>query len=340
MTASRNRRCDFSRAAARAASEMRAMSPRLVPHARVLAGSLLLLSLAAPGAVEERRPKLEVLGSVEVPKEANGQPIAELSGLAWDRDENLLYAVSDQGLVHHFVLRLDGARIAELKPVFSGRLSAPGGGSRGLVNAEGLDVLNGANGKPSDAELLVALEDGPTIARFTPQGAYVGLVNLPGVLADSGSYQGKNARLESVTAHPRHGILTAPESPLRMRSDDDHTIFATDGREWSFRTFQPKRSSLKAMEALPDGSLLVLERTRDEKGGAPHARLRHVDLLKCSERGSCPVTDAVSPPGDVLPGNYEGMTRISDDLYLVVSDHAKRDPVSARLVLFRLTAGP
>jgi hypothetical protein len=319
---------------------MKAMSPRLVLHGRVLTGFVLLLALAAPAASEERRARLEVLDNVEVPKEANGERIGELSGLAWDRDENLLYAVSDQGRIHHFVLRLDGDRIAELKPVFSSRLSAPGDRPKGLVNAEGLDVLNGANGKPSDTELLVALEDGPAIARFTPQGEYVGLVDLPGVLTDSRSYDGKNERLEAVTAHPRHGILTAPEAPLRVRSDDDHTIFAAQGREWSFRTFQPKRSSLKAMETLPDGSLLVLERTRDEKGADPHARLRHVDLPKCSNGGACPVTDAIPSSGEVPPGNYEGMTRITDDLYLMVSDHTKRDPVSARLVLFRLTAQP
>ena len=302
---------------------------------------LLALAIAAPSRAEERLPKLEILHSVEVPRAADGRKTSEWSGLAWDADENLLYAVSDKGLIHHFVVRLDGARIAEIKSVFSGRLSAMTGHGTGraLVNAEGLAVLNGANGKRSDSELLIALEDGPAIARFTPQGQYIAAVKLPGPLADKNSYRDDTERLESVAVHPHHEFVTAPERPLLGQPRDIHTLFAANGRTWSFKTFQPRWSRLKAIETAPDGSVLILERTRDEQGGAPHARLRHVDLSKCAADGACTVVD---PPmsGRIPPGNYEGLTRISDDLYLMVGDHKKRNEVPARLVLFRFKVGP
>jgi hypothetical protein len=320
---------------ARVMSRMAYLASRVTASLSVML--LLPLAVAEPSLSEERLPKLEILSSAEIPKEASGQKIGELSGLAWDGDENLLYAVSDDGLIHHFVLRLDGARIAELKPVFSGRLSpvTGEGSNRALRNAEGLAALNAGNGKRSDTELLVALEDGPAIARFTPKGQYIASAKLPGPLADKNSYNDDKERLESVAVHPLHGLLTAPERPLLGPSRDHHTVFAADGRTWSFKTFQPKRSSLKAVETMPDGGLLILERTRDEQGGAAIARLRHVDLPKCAADGSCVVVDPPTSSGEIPPGNYEGLTRISDDLYLMVSDHKKRDATSAKLVLFR-----
>jgi hypothetical protein len=318
------------------------MRARLASPARMVLGLALLATMlpdaagAAPERADGRRLTLDVLDSVDLPAEAAGQRVRELSGLAWDKDENVLYAISDRGRVHHFTVRIDGGRIAALRRTFSAELASPAG-ARQRVNAEGLDVVNAANGRASDTELLVAIEDGPVLARYTPRGDYLGSLKLPDALLDAGSYQGKNERLESAAAHPRYGVLTAPEAPLRSRSDEVHTIFAMDGGEWSFATFQAKRSSLKAMEALPDGSLLILERTRDEKGGDPHARLRHVDLPNCADGTACSVTE-VSPSGDVPPGNYEGLARISDDLFLMVSDQTGGDDVPARLVLFRLRA--
>lgn len=299
---------------------------------------ILCLAPIAPVPANESFPKLEILDSIDMPREGNGEAIGELSGLGWDYAKQLLYAVSDRGLIHHFNVRLEGSRIAELKPVFSGRLTSPGA-QRGPVNAEGLDVITGGESNRPESELLIALEDGPAIARFTPQGQFIASMKLPGPLGDKNSYNDDKERLEAVAAHPSHGFLTAPERPLLGPSRDHHTIFAANGQTWSFKTFQPKRSSLKAIEVTSGGGLLVLERTRDEKGGEPSARLRYVDLAKCSGKEPCPVADPTVASGEGPLGNYEGLTRIADDLYLMVSDHKKRDPEPAKLVLFRFRAG-
>ncbi|RWK31090.1 MAG: hypothetical protein EOR46_31365 [Mesorhizobium sp.] len=311
---------------------------------RLAWASMLLAStaLTTPSAIGAGAATLEALDSMEMPAEgANGTRIEEFSGLAWDEDEQLLYAVSDGGVLHHFSIRMDGTRIAEIQPVFSvpiaGTASEVSGGS--VTNAEGLTALNDDNGKQSDTELLIAFEDGPAIVRLTPQGKRIADIPLPGPLADKKQYSKKNSRLEAVAFDKRHGMLTAPERPLKGRPDDRHTLYAEDGTTWSFAAFQPD-SRIKAIQKLPDGNLLVLERTREKKGGAPTARLRYLDFAACSADRECHLAELSAEPDAMLVNNFEGLARLSDDLFLMVTDKTKKDAESTTFVLFRATTAP
>lgn len=303
-----------------------------------LAGAMLASALSTGSA----QPSLEALDSMDLPSEgADGVRIEELSGLSWDEDEQLLYAVSDGGVLYHFRIRLDGSRIAEIEPVFSAPLSTKANEASGkpVTNAEGLTTVNDDNGRRSDSELLIAFEDGPSIGRFTPRGEWIANSALPAPLADETRYSKKNSRLEAVAFDERHGMLTAPERPLKGQPENRHTLYAADGTTWSFEAFQPD-SRLKAIQQLPDGNLLILERTREEKGGAPTARLRYLDFAKCSEIRECQVAELSAEPNAMLVDNFEGMARLSDDLFLIVTDKTKKDAEPTIFVLFRVKARP
>ena len=287
---------------------------------------LLAAGTVTAAAAGSSAPPLEVLDSVESPGEGmNGHRIEELSGLAWDEDEQLLYAVSDTGVLHHFRVRVDNNRIAEMEVVYSAPLVAQDSTELTFNDAEDVAVINGSNGKKSDSELLIALEDGPAITRFTPQGKRIADVALPSALADKARYAKKNRRLESVAFDARHGVITAPETPLADQPEDLHTLYATGGARWSFKAFQPKNSSLKAIEIMPDGNALVLERTREKKGAPPTARLRYVDLAGCAENTTCGVTELPPASKTALENNFEGVARLSEDLVLLVTDKTAKD---------------
>jgi hypothetical protein len=317
---------------------IRRMFNRLAWAAMLFASTVMTTANAARGAP----PSLEALDSMEIPAEgANGVRIEEISGLAWDEDEQLLYAVSDGGVLHHFRIRMDGTRIAEIQPVFSVPIATRAGEVAGgsVTNAEGLTALNDGNGKQSDTELLIAFEDGPAIVRFTPRGQRIADIALPGPLADAKQYSKKNSRLEAVTFDKRHGMLTAPELPLVGRPEGLHRLYAADGTTWSFEAFQPD-SRLKAIQMLPDGNLLILERTREEKGGASTARLRYLDFAACSADGECPVAELSVVPDTMLMNNFEGLARLSDDLFLIVTDKTRKDAQPTTFVLFKVTTTP
>lgn len=288
----------------------------------------LLAAGLIPAAADATNPapRVEILDSIESPAEGiNGFGIEELSGLAWDADEELLYAVSDTGILHHFRLSLDGNRIVSIEAIYSVMLSASDDAELTATDAEDVAVVNGDNGKKGDSELLIPLEDGPAIGRFTPQGKRIAEIALPAALADKTRYAKKNRRLESVAIDARHGVLTAPETPLADQPGDQHTLYATDGTTWSFKAYQPKRSNLKAIEVMPHGDALVLERTRAKKGAPFTARLRYVDLVNCGGKVPCPVTEIVAESDTALQNNFEGMARLSDNLLLLVTDKTAKD---------------
>jgi hypothetical protein len=296
-------------------------------------------SLATTGAAVEAPSALEIVDRLEAPAQApNGVRIDELSGLAWDADEELLYAVSDDGVLFHFRIRLAGNSLAEIEPVSAVRLVTAAGAPSARPNAEGLAAINGDNGRRSDTELLIALEDGPTIARFTALGEHLGDVALPGGLSDASVYQEENERLEAIAVHPRHGILTAPEAPLSGQPKDVHTLHAADGTTWSFRAFQPARSNIKAVESLPDGNLLVLERTRAQKGAPPIARLRYLDLAACTDGRVCSPVELSASSGAMLEDNFEGLAHLSGNLFLMVTDRKGKEPEPTAFLLFTLGA--
>lgn len=275
-------------------------------------------------------------------QEVNGITMQELSGLAWDADEGLLYAVSDRGSVFHFELKLGAARIEHLKPLFAARLhgSARAQANARHFNAEGLALLNADNGVRGDTELVVALENGPAVVRFTPRGEAIADVPLPSALTDASRYRGKNKRLESIAVHPKYGFVMAPEAPLRGQPATRHTLYATQGGSWSFEALE-KGSDLKAIETLADGRLLVLERVEGAPSVASKGRaaaLRSIDPVACGDARPCAAGDALAAGAVLADGNYEGMARLSDTRFLLVSDGGVERRGAASFALVELRA--
>lgn len=305
----------------------------------LIGSSLLLASMAHSEAPPPATAK--ILDSVRVSEVGpDGDEISELSGLAWDEDEQLLYAVSDSGFIIHFRIAIEGDKLASVEPVLVAPLEEFEGNllkfTWSLSNAESVLARNSTNGKKSDTELVVALEDGPVIARFTPQGRFIKEIALPSPLGDPGAYSNDNKRLESVTELPAHGIMTAPEAPLLGEPEDVHTIYAEDGAAWRFKAIQPYQSVIKDVEHLPDGRLLILERTRDDSGGHSQAHLRLLDLKGCEAGSICPATEVAVSNTEALAADFEGLTRISEDRFLMVTDEKASGNGGGEFLLFRL----
>ena len=100
--------------------------------AAILGGALVValgvtLAVAVPAFSKKKvhklkpadGPAVEVLDSIRIPW---GFKTSELSGLAWDQDEQLLYAVSDLGHIIHFRVEVSDDKIAVLEEVYYGPL--------------------------------------------------------------------------------------------------------------------------------------------------------------------------------------------------------------------------
>jgi hypothetical protein len=287
-------------------------------------------------------PVLEVQSSVTIPPNTvNGITIAELSGLAWDSDEQLLYAISDKGRLFHFRLTLDGNRINAVKPVYAANLTDTTGEQikKGRRDSEGLTILNAANDKHGDTQLVIAFEGIPRLIRFTPQGEAIQNIELPPVLSDKRAYRHGNNSLESVTFHPRYGFITAPEQPLRGQPPNLHTLYSTKGQHWSFNAYPAENSGISALETLPDGNILILERAWSGILSPLVVSLRYLDFRQCSKAGACAAQELKVFSNYLLVDNFEGLTHIQGNQYLMVSDDGGEEFLSTTLTLFTLTPG-
>jgi len=272
-----------------------------------------------PDAQDQMRPPIAVLGTLALSSEApDGAPVTGLSGLAWDEDEQLLYAVSDKGRLIHLRPRLAAERLVGVEFVGSfPLLGAKGAPLRDQWrDAEGLVVLDAANGVAGDSELLVSFERYPRIARYSTRGHLLGGLDLPSALADPDRYRSPNKALESLADLSGVGVVTAPETAMR---DGALSLWALDGRRWDYAPSEYPGASVVAMEALADRRLLVLERAFVSPLWPMVIVVRAADL-------AADMTAKVSTLA-VLHGadgwrldNFEGLTRHTGNRFFMVSD--------------------
>ena len=283
---------------------------------------------------------IRLLGSLRLPPvSVAGQTLGSLSGLAWDEDDNVLYAVSDRGVLFHLRPVLAQERLTDVQFLAAyplqdakGRpLKAPWG------DAEGLTLDRGANGVAGDGELIISFERRPRLVRYSPKGNLLGLERLPANLSKADRYADSNKALEAVTRHPRWGLLTASERPLQGERDGYLPITAASGRVWSYPLHSAPQSSLVAMEALPDGDLLTLERAFVSVLHPLVIALRRTGLPAAGEDPLKVDNVAVFDTSQGwLMDNFEGLTRQQGRRFFMISDDNGSPLQRTLLVYFEL----
>lgn len=267
---------------------------------------------------------IRLLGAVRLnDAQVDSLQVCGLSGLAWDEDAGLLYAISDKGAIFHLRPRFDADRtLIGMQLIAAYPLRDPRGQplAPSFSDSEGLAIRNGENGVQSDAELLVSFEGKPRIVRYSPDGRWRGEETLPSILRDTRNYRSPNEELESVAIDAHWGVLTGPETPLRGDPKGQIRIFATNGRSWNYPLGNAPGSALVAMEALPDGSLLTLERAFVAPLRPLVISLRRTELPDAATQLKVDDVAILDSSQGWLLDNFEGLTRYRDQRFFMVSD--------------------
>lgn len=296
------------------------MKPTAPTPCAVALAAVLAMAPGSPPAMAESTEAFGVTTRLRlVGATIDGQRISELSGLAWDEDEQRLYAISDRGVLFRFRVTLGNHGELDVEPITANRL-APSEGTLG-VDAEGLAVDGSRDGRWGNSTLLVSTEGQPQVIRFTPSGQPLDTLPLAGGLSHPARYHKSNAMLEAVTIHPAYGLLVAAEAPLAGAPDDQHQVFS-NGRSWTFSRYPANDSRLKGMDITEDGRLLVLERAELGKGKARSMliALREVDIGSCNIGQRCPVRELAVLDRPDETDNFEGLTYLGNGRVMIVSD--------------------
>ncbi|PWQ99022.1 esterase-like activity of phytase family protein [Leucothrix arctica] len=289
----------------------------------------------------DRYMDIKLMGSIALSgAKVNGLPVVEVSDLAWDNDTQTLYGISDDGYLYTLKLTLNQGMLRQAKITNAvkllGKNKKPLKGSK--KDPEGLSIKNHKNGNKNDAELIISFEGSSRIDRYNTKGEYLGDVKIPKKLTKKKSYRNNNKALESVTIHPRYGVITAAELPLKANSKKIQTLYSQHGKEWNFTPNNAKESSVTALEVLENGDILVLERAFSGIFSPLIISLRQIQLNKCNKKNLCAVKDIAifdSTKGWNVD-NFEGLTKLTGNRYLMVSDDNKSPLQQSIMVMFEV----
>jgi hypothetical protein len=269
--------------------------------------------------------RIRFLGMLQLPNPTmDGMRFSQLSGLAWDDDNGILFAISDRGFLFHLQPVFDNGVLTGLKLLKALHLREAGSdkplkGTR--ADSEGLDILKGRNGHKGDAELIVSFERFPRIVRYRTDGYAIEEFPLPAPLNDAKVYQDSNKMLESVCADSKLGILTVPEAPLKGERQGYTHIFSLDGKSWVYPL--PAGNRISALECLGNNKVMVLESNYGGILGHLRVFLKLATLSpNVSPTESVPVETVVALDSgkEHQIDNFEGLARHRGNRFFIISD--------------------
>lgn len=273
---------------------------------------------------------VRLLGSLSLEREEiAGLAVGGLSGLAWDEDEQRLYAISDNGLLFSIQVSFKEGVLNQAQVTGVVALQDSAGKplykqSKSLSDTEGLALLKANNGVPGDTELLVSFERDPQIVRFNPQGKWLAKEQLPKGLDNSKRYASRNKMLEAVAIDAQGDWFSVPEYPL----PEDHNhwrLFNQQGQAWLFERYPAPNSALVGIEALNEGEFLVLERAYVSPFApmiiALHRWTTSADCLLPKQKlcASQLVAEFDSSKGWSVD-NFEGLAHHRENFFFMISD--------------------
>ncbi len=299
----------------------------LVPATQVWSQSIgKAYALSKKYPVGERHMQVRLLGTLVLNKtEVNGFGPREMSGLAWDEDAQLLYAVSDDGHLCHFAPQfVDGVLTAVDFVAAYPLREADGTLVRGKASdSESLAARNTHNGISGDTELLISFEIQPRLLSYTVDGHLRAELPLSPALADISNYAGENKGLEAIALHEEYGLLMAPERPLNGANQNVLSIYSAAQHVWQMVPIDTEHSAVVGLEVTPHGDLLVLERRYSSVFSPVIWSVRRLQLNP-ETAGQPQTADEIltmTTAGSAWsPDNFEGIAHHRNNKYFIISD--------------------
>jgi len=264
--------------------------------------------------------KIKILDQKElVYRDINGITFSEISDLAYYIKKQKLFMNSDEGKLFTFRVKFDD-KIVLLEPLDGVKLKKKDGKNfkKYRRDSEGM-TLDGKN------HLLISFEGKAKIAWFhknsKKKGQQIQKYSIPKELRSSKNFRSKNKSLEALAWHKKYGIITSAEWPLKMYNKKRQTIYAMSGKQWHFKAEPEGRSSVSAMEVMDDGNILVIERSFTGYMNPFIVTLKKI-YLNIVKNSMCKteVLLKMNSHNGWHVDNFEGLTRVGRNRYLMVSD--------------------
>jgi len=254
--------------------------------------------------------------------EYKSSDIREISDLAYDGE--ILYAISDYGELHHFKIDIENKKIKKIALIKTYKLRNKKNKvlEKKKRDSEGLVY--------KDNKLYISFERKNRVDVFALDGKKIKKLKINKKLKDKDSYISKNKGLEALGYNKEHGFITAPEAPFEEKNI--HKLY-TKKSIYKIKT----DGYITALEFISKNKLLVLERDFNNLSRRQIVTLSLVDLKKCpSLTCSKNILKVFDSFKDDNVDNFEGLTKIDKNLFLMVSDDNASFLQKTLFVLFEI----
>ena len=262
--------------------------------------------------------KIKILDVKELSFQGEQNPkFTEISALAYHRD--ILYALSDKGALFHLDIKIQNDKIQNLfvKKATYLHTKKSKRVPKHKRDAEGLTVI--------DNYLAISFERIQKVFLFDFDGKKLQKLTINKALRDKTAYQSENKGLEAVAYSQKYGVLTLPERPLYNQTH--HTLYAKK-MQWNFE----QKGSVTALEMIDESNVLVVLREFHYLTQKRVLRFLRLSL----EDGTYEVLAKFDSDDGWNLDNFEGVTKIAKNRYLLVSDDNDSIFQKTLLVLFEI----
>ena len=264
----------------------------------------------------------------------NGSKISELSDLAWDRDEKLLYALSDNGHLLSFKPVFKNNKFDDLLMVNGISLHDDKGKKLRWKNSdsEGLTLINSNNNIQGDTQYVVSFERFPRVVQYNQEGFIEKQLEIPEKLRNISNYRSENKSLESVLFHDQLGLIIGTEYSLKGEDKTQLGFYTLDGNFWSFPAHFHD-GALTSLATAKDNDLLALERVYGGFFSGIKVALHHLRIT--GDHVEDKVIALFLPSEGFFNDNFEGLERHKDDFYFMISDDNNHPAKRTVLIYFK-----
>ena len=247
----------------------------------------------------------------------NNLAFTEISDLAYKNKK--LFAVGDKGVLYIMGILIDKDTITKLKLISAARLKDESGKKlrKKYRDSEGLVFV--------DDKLAISFEGKERIDLYDFNGVKIKNLQIHKKLKNEKDYQGNNKGLEAVAFSKKYGIITAPEKPLKNKKI--RTVYAKD-KVWKFKA----EGSISGMEFISKNKLLILFR---DFSYVTRERITTLVELNLKNSQTKVIVKMDSYKGWKLD-NFEGLTRVEKNKFLMMSDDNDSLFQKTLLVLFEI----
>jgi hypothetical protein len=251
--------------------------------------------------------------------------VNELSALAYKN--NTLFALSDQGILYQFEIKILNNKINKLflKEKYLLKNKKNRVFKKKKRDSEGLCFYKKG--------FLISFERKNRILYCSKYGKKILKLKINSLLENNKNYRSENKGLESVVYSKRYGLITTPEYPLKIADKRYHTLYAKD-RVWKFFA----EGAVTDMSFINETNLLVLLREYSYFTQHRVTLLVEVNLDLCDKNNLCKSEVLAKLDSDKgwKIDNFEGLTKVGKNKFLMISDNNDFIFQKTLLVLFEI----